>query len=566
MLSYLRVRGLALLDDIALQFDEGLNILTGETGAGKSIIVDALALLRGARGKVELVRSGDDNAMVDAQLDVADGSLPPLRELLEEHGVPLESLPTLILQRVLPRSGKGRCFVQSQVTTRAVLSQVGERLIDICSQHEYHSLTQASGHTDLLDSAANLGQRLAEYTSVYRALVRERANLEAYRRQSDDAPRRVDYLRFQLEELERLNPGPLEYQELERQVALLRGAQTWAEYSCLLRERLYESEDSTIPMLGGLIERARRGIEQSEYLGRIVEHLSLAKTSCEEALQAAHRFERDLEVEPGRLEAAEERLDQLARLRRKHGVSESELSELAARMRSELDTAMGLEDELVRLEQRAEALQQQALALSDELHEIRCRTAGTLSRSLERELRALHMPSAKLEARVELLPPDRLGPKGRDRVEFLFSANAGEPLAPLSRVASGGELSRVLLALKGSLASGDRVATYVFDEVDSGVGGAVAQAIGLRLRRAAVHHQVLCITHLPQIAAFADAHFRVDKRTEGGRTVTRVQRLDDRKRIEELARMLGGSRVTATARKHAEQLLREASSSLTPMG
>jgi DNA repair protein RecN (Recombination protein N) len=230
-------------------------------------------------------------------------------------------------------------------------------------------------------------------------------------------------------------------------------------------------------------------------------------------------------------------------------------------MRAELDTAVGLADELVRLEQSAETLRQQALAIADELHEVRCRAAGGLSRALERELRALHMPSAKLQARVELLPPDRLGPKGRDRVEFMFSANAGEPLAPLSRVASGGELSRVLLALKGSLAGGDRVATYVFDEVDSGVGGAVAQAIGLRLRRAALHRQVLCITHLPQIAAFADAHFRVDKRRQGGRTVTRIQRLDGQRRIEELARMLGGSRVTATARKHAEQLLQEAGAS-----
>ncbi|MBN1607046.1 MAG: DNA repair protein RecN [Polyangiaceae bacterium] len=558
MLSYLRVRGLALLDDVTLEFSPGLNVLTGETGAGKSIIVDALALLRGGRGKSELVRSGDEAAVVDAQLELGESTNDRITALLTERGVSCGSLPELVLQRVLPSSGKGRSFVQAQLTTLGVLTEVGEQLIDICSQHEYHSLTRVTGHMELLDSYAGLGPDLALYGSSYGAYRQCMSAIETLRSRTGDAAQRADYLRFQLEELERVNPQRGELAAVERQVSLLRNAHGWAQYAAMLDERLSESEGSVLTTLGTLVERGRRGTSESAHLASIVEQLMVAQSACDEALRTAHRLSRELEVDPAELDVAEQRLHDLTRLRRKHGVEPDDLAAVAANLRNELQSLENLESRLRELEQQAEAAREQALRLAYALSEARVRAATGLGNALERELGALCMPSARLEARVELQAPEQLGPRGLDRVEFLFSANPGEPLAPLTRVASGGELSRVLLALKGTLAAGDQVSTYVFDEVDAGVGGAVAEAIGNRLSRAARHHQVLCITHLPQIAAFADAHFRVDKRSQAGRTVTRVARLDEAERIAEMARMLGGSRVSDTALQHARQLLEEA--------
>jgi DNA repair protein RecN (Recombination protein N) len=558
MLSYLRVRGLALLDDVTLELSPGLNVLTGETGAGKSIIVDALALLRGARGKSELIRSGDEAAVVDAQLQLGESTSERIAALLVERGISSGPLPELVLQRVLSGSGKGRSFVQAQLTTLSVLNEVGEQLIDICSQHEYHSLTRVAGHVELLDGYAGLGPDLALYGASYGTYRQRVSELETLRSRTGDAAQRADYLRFQLEELERINPQPGELAAVERQVSLLRNAHGWAQYAATIDERLSESENSVLSTLGTLVERGRRGMSESAHLASIVEQLMVAQSSCDEAVRAAHRFSRELDVDPGQLDVAEQRLDDLTRLRRKHGVEQDDLAEVASDLRTELQGLENLESRMRELEQQAEAARQEALTRAYALSETRTRAAIGLANALERELHALCMPNARLEARVELQAPEQLGPRGLDRVEFLFSANPGEPLAPLTRVASGGELSRVLLALKGTLAGGDQVATYVFDEVDAGVGGAVAEAIGNRLSRAAQHHQVLCITHLPQIAAFADAHFRVDKRPQAARTVTRVSRLDEADRITEMARMLGGSRVSDTALQHARQLLEEA--------
>jgi len=275
-----------------------------------------------------------------------------------------------------------------------------------------------------------------------------------------------------------------------------------------------------------------------------------------EAARAAARFADELPLDPSELEALEDRLHELERLRRKHGVDADELADRLATMRTELDELENADEHLARLEARCEQAREAAHASAMALHERRVVAAGGLARAVESELAALHIPKARLE--VEVGMHDEPGPLGLDRVEFLFTANPGEPLAPLRKVASGGELSRVLLALKGALAAEDRVATYVFDEVDAGVGGAVAEAIGRRLARAAAQHQVLCVTHLPQIAAFADAHYRVDKIEKKGRTLTQVVKLDEAGRVDELARMLGGAKVGASAREHASALLEQA--------
>jgi DNA repair protein RecN (Recombination protein N) len=564
MLAYLRIRGLALLDDVSLELGPGMNVLTGETGAGKSIIVDALTLLRGSRVRSSILRSGVDTLTVDAQFELTQAVTDRLAPLLEDHGIPFDGTAGLVIRRNLPRSGRGRCFIQAELTTQAVLAEVGEVLLDICSQHEHHSLAHLRQHLELLDAYAGLNAELGDYGERFRQYRASHMELEQLRNQAADRIARSDYLQFQIEELERVAPEPGEFDLLRHKVALLRQAQAWAEFCRSTHDLLYERTDSMVGRLATLAERARSGAGHSTRLATVAEQLHAAAASCEEADREAVRLLGELEVEPGQLEQVEARLSQLAALQRKHGCSADELHERLQEMRLELDAVANAETRLGALESRTQKLQRCCLKLAQRLRQARQRVRVGLSRAVAAELDALHIAGARFEARLEGLPDEQLGPRGADRVEFLFSANPGEPLAPLSQVASGGELSRVLLAVKGVLSTGDKVATYVFDEIDAGVGGAVAEAIGQRLSRAAQQHQVLCITHLPQIAAHADAHFRVEKRTRGGRTTARVVKLSPEQRVEELARMLGTSRITETARDHAAQLLNEARQPAAP--
>jgi DNA repair protein RecN (Recombination protein N) len=565
MLCFLRIRGLALLDDVSMELAPGLNVLTGETGAGKSIIVDAVSLLRGARARPEVIRAGDDQITVDAQFELPANVATPVNDLLDLHGVGT-SQNELILQRIVPRAGRGRQFINAQLTTRAVLEEVGAWLVDICSQHEHQSLAQVPRHIELLDDFAGTESPLGTYSeqyAEYRQLLAERQKLVE---QSRGAAERADYLRFQIDELERIAPQPGEFEQLKAQVTLMRDVQRWADFSRDALESLYEGEDSVSSRLGRLIDRARRGATDSPKLATLVDQLTTAQASCEDAFETVKRFASDIDLEPGALERAEERLNELTHMRRKHGMEPDDLVGRLQSMKQELELLSNVEQQLGDLDLKVDKAFAQCSKLAHRLREIRRKAAHQLSRTVQVELTALHIPHARFEAQIEALPPEHLTPRGLDRVEFVFSANPGEPLAPLARVASGGELSRVLLAIRGALAGQGAVSTYVFDEIDAGVGGAVAEAIGQRLALAARANQVLCITHLPQIAAYADAHFRVEKRAEAGRTLTRVQRLTSDERVEELARMLGGARIATSARAHARQLIEEAERARRPQG
>jgi DNA repair protein RecN (Recombination protein N) len=537
-------------------------VLTGETGAGKSIIVGALSLLRGARGKGELVREGMEAAIVDAQFEPETRSVDRIVRLLEDHGLPGDEPDSLVMQRIVPRTGRGRSFVQGSLTTAAVLGHVGEELIDICSQHEHHFLTHTARHLDVLDAYAGLHDERSHYAELYAAWREARSQLQALRARISEGAGRADYLRFQIDEIDRIAPEAGEYEMLRRKVALMRGARRWLEFAQEAHQELYEADDAIASRLSTLSERARAGAEDSDALGAIHEQLVAAQVACEEAAQLCARFGAELDLDPMELERSEDRLHELESLRRKHDVEPDALVERVALMRDELETIEHADQHLDALQARVDELEAKARDAAGKLHTRRRAAAKGLARDVEGELRALHIRAAKIEVAVERHADNELGPHGLDAVEFLFCANEGEPLAPLRKVASGGELSRVLLALKGVLAAGDRVATYVFDEVDAGVGGAVAEAIGRRLKQAARRHQVLCITHLPQIAAFADAHFRVEKAKTKGRTVTRVVQLSAEERIEELARMLGGRTITKSAREHARELLSSSSSAV----
>ncbi len=609
MLSYLRVRGLALLEDVTIELGPGLIVLTGETGAGKSIVVDALALLRGGRARAELVRGGADACTVDGQFEL-EGPLARRLDAALTRAEPGDVAAgasadacgegagdgaerTLVVQRSVPRSGRGRVLIDGELSTLPLLTTLGEQLIDVCSQHEHQSLTRPGRQLALLDEFAGVGALLARYEAAHAAHVAAHRAREALAGAGDDPTGRADFLRFQRDELVACAPLPDEIAALRARVSLLRDASAWAELATATQELLYDGEGATCGRLAQLLARLRELGRRSGLPGRaeaLGGELEAALAACGEAAQLAARLTGEIEVEPSELEAAEERLHRLLALERKHG-SLDDAPALVAAFERELDELERRDERLAEATRRAEQARGAALAIAIELSRARERAAARLGAALAVELALLHLPATRVEVVVTRSPAEELGPRGLDRVEILFSANAGEPLAPLSRVASGGELSRVLLALKSVVASegpgqpaanaaraggnratasggavgraGSGVATYVFDEVDAGVGGAVAVAIGQRLRQAAAGSQVLCITHLPQLAAFADTHLLVEKGTRDGRTTAQVTRLDEAARIEELARMLGGSEITASARAHARQLLEDARRTVT---
>jgi DNA repair protein RecN (Recombination protein N) len=555
VLGYLKIRGLALIDDVSMELGPGMNVLTGETGAGKSMIVDSLTLLRGGRGKGELVREGADQARIQAHFSLPQD--PRLLRLLSELEIPRDD-ESLLLERTLQPSGRGRTMANAQLATLGTLGRIGEILLDICSQHEHHGLTQVSRHLELLDAYAGLDPAVASYQQTYEVWRNSKRDLDQLRQRATDALARMDFLRFQIAELDDLRLDAEQYEEDKARLVFLRDAQRWHVFAREAQDTLYESDDAIWGRLGTLLDRGRKGPAQARALREINEQLEAAQIACAEAASAASRLADELDADPEELQAVEERVSTLEHLRRKHGCEIGELGARLQAMRAELESLEGREDELLRLEKLESESREKARELALALHEKRLASSRTLTRAIEGELAALHMPRARMDVHFESIDDAELGARGLDRVELMFSANAGEPIAPLHKVASGGELSRVLLAIKSILATGDHVVTYVFDEVDTGVGGAVAEAIGIRLKRTSFERQVLCITHLPQLAAFADRHFLVRKVERDGRTVTEVVLLDEKERLNELARMLGGAKITESAREHAAALLAEA--------
>jgi DNA repair protein RecN (Recombination protein N) len=456
--------------------------------------------------------------------------------------------------------------IQGHITTQAVLAEVGPWLVDLCGQHEHVAIAAAAKHMELLDAYAVLDDELESYGTVYRAWQEAEKARRALLARVEENRLRADSLRDQLEELARVDPQPGELETLVSRSLMLRDASRWLELAGEIESQLVESDEAITSRLGAMVDRIRRmraGGALESTITSLVDPLEAAIAAVDDAARVASGIGRILDVEEGELDRVEARRFELERLARRCGGSiESALARRAS-LEQELAELDDAEPRIRKAEAEVAALRTQVEARADRLHRGRVAAARDLASALGEALRALHLPHARCELVVEpLVAADdtsatadtrKFGPRGRDRVELRFSANPGEPLQPLSKVASGGELSRVLLALKGVLFRGDAVSTSVFDEVDAGVGGIVGDAIGHRLWSAAQGRQILCITHLPQVAACGDVHLHVAKQVEGGRTSTRVLTLDGPARVEELARMLGGS--LDSARGHAKVLL-----------
>lgn len=550
MLIELRIENFAVIERLSVRLDRGLNVLTGETGAGKSIIVGALSLLLGERASAEAVRAGAERAVVEGVFDVEGRA--EILALLAEQGLETED-GLLILRREVAVEGRNRAWVNGSASTAGLVGVLGSRLVDLHGQHEHQALLRPDAQRDILDAYAGHQDAVAELGRAYEALRTVLAELEGLDARRREVEQRADFLRFQLQEIEAAEIDPGEEARLEEESRRLEHAEDLARLSEALHQGLYESESSVTAALGELrreLEALIR-IDASQQAAR--EMLEAAYYNVEELGRRMGDYASRIEHDPARLDAIQRRQDALYRLKNKYGPQLDDVLETGRRARAELDLLEGGGFERKALEKRAEAAREELERLADRVTKGRRKAAGRLAGEVMGVLPALGLKGGRFEVALE--PLEQPGAHGAERVEFLVAVNAGFDPKPLARVASGGELSRVMLALKTILARVDQVPTLVFDEIDAGIGGRVAVQVGARLRQVADHHQVFAITHLPQIASRADHHLLVQKAEAAGLSTTSLDELEGEERVRELARMLGGDPESDTSLEHARELL-----------
>ncbi|MDP6388620.1 MAG: DNA repair protein RecN [Alphaproteobacteria bacterium] len=551
MLTALSVRNVVLIDRLDLTFTDGLSVLTGETGAGKSILLDALGLALGARGDAALIRPSADEATVAASFDPPSGH--PATALAAEHG--LDADEELVLRRTLRNDGRSRAFINDQPVSVGLLRRLGEELVEIQGQFEARGLLERAMHRGLLDAFGGLANK-AEGTSAAHTAWRDAvAALEKAEQAAADAKRDEEFLRHAADELAKLGPEAGEEARLAATRALLMHAEQLIEAMDAARDEL-EGETGADTRIGAALRQIEGVADKAA--GRLdpaLTALQRAALETEEALHALRAAANDVDAEGGRLDEVEERLFALRDVARKHGVEVDALLELAGEIAAKLTLIEDHSAAIGDLTAAAEAARQDFLAKAEALSAARAKAAKKLDEAVAGELPPLKLEKAVFETAIERLAEENWGADGLDRVEFLATTNPGATAGPLAKVASGGELSRFMLALKVALAEVGAVPTLVFDEVDSNIGGATADAVGERLEKLAEGFQVLVVTHSPQVAARGGDHLRVDKQGDGERMVTGVERLGLDARREEVARMLSGRTVTDEARGAADRLI-----------
>ncbi len=558
MLRHLRVTNFALLSDVAIELEPGFNVLTGETGAGKSLIVEAVNLLRGGRASADIPREGASQAVVEAIFDVPSDLRDRVRAVLAAAGLP-DAEDEVLVRRVIQKGGRSRTYVNGALTTAKRLADLGGHLVDLSGQHQHQGLVDPRRHREILDAFGEHGAALARMAGSYERLRGIEAELEQLGGDERARQERVDYLRFQLDEIEQAELRENEDEELERERARLQSIDHLHAGARAGEALLYAGDDAAVDRLSAAARELERLVAIDQELAEPLRQIEEAKVLAEEAATTLRDYADHLDGDPASLAAMDDRLALLSRLRRKHGGTLAEVIARGAALAEELETLENRDGRLAELEASHKDVEREARAAAAELTELRIRAGDRLGELVARSLDDLGMASARIRVHIDSTEdPTELSVHGADRVEYLLASNVGEGEKPLAKVASGGELSRITLALKLTLRRADEVATYVFDEVDAGIGGATAEVVGRQIRSVADERQVLCVTHLPQIAAFADTHFHVAKRSADGRTETAVARLEGDDRRDEMARMLGGKRLTKRARAHAAEMLREA--------
>jgi DNA repair protein RecN (Recombination protein N) len=555
MLKLLRVNNIALVPSLEIELAPGLTLLSGETGAGKSILIDALGLLLGERASPEIIRTGEERASVEAVFESREAAT-----LLEERGIEAEA-EEIVVRREIQAGGKGRCTVAGALVPLSVLRELAPSLVVVHGQHEPQGLLDPSTHVDLVDRFAGgeADRPLAEFHRDWRAAE---AALERLRGDRREAERRREMLEFQHGEIERAALSPGEEDALRIEKARQANAGRLAALSEEAYGLLYDDEGSALSRLGQAFRRVEELAAIDPSFRAFLEARAGVLAPLQDLSLRLRDYREQLEVSPGRLDEIEGRLAVIERLKKKYGATVEEVLAFGERCRRDLDLLGSPEQQERALEERRARLAAAYLERARALSRRRRTAAAELRRRVQAELADLAMEKTRFE--VAFSPPDADGSdpatwtdRGLERAEFLLSPNPGEELRPLARIASGGELSRIMLALKSVVRSDAAGLTLVFDEVDAGIGGRVAEVVGRKLKAVAARQQVLCVTHLPQIAAFADHHLAVRKRVERGRTVTGIAALTGDGRVEEIARMLGGETITATARQHAREMLNQ---------
>jgi DNA repair protein RecN (Recombination protein N) len=556
MLIELRIKNFAIIDELNLSFSKGLNILTGETGAGKSIILNAVHLLLGDKATEEWIRSTEEEANVEAVFDISGNS--EIKEKIQEKAPHLQGAgeeDSLLIRRLISRSGRGKVFINGNLATLGILSEVGEGLLSIYGQHEHQSLQRVETHIDILDEFGGLLGLREEFQKQYFEFVSLSEEVEKIRAEKERRARERELMAFQSREIETSGIQIGEEESLKEDRTLLTHAKKLMDFAHVSEEALYSGEGSVIEKVQKVLNQCREMAVIDPSLSQPLKALESTLIQLEETALALRDYSRRVEINPMRLDEIENRLEEIDRLKRKYGATVEEVLSFKLRIDETLKSFTSDEERLSQLESLLGPLRQSLNGLAERLSGERKKVALELKKSVERELSSLGMKKTVFEIRISSSP---LSLRGVDRVEFLLSPNVGEEVKPLAKIASGGELSRIMLAMKKILAKVGGRQVLIFDEVDSGIGGAMAEVVGRKLKELSRHHQVICVTHLPQIACFADQHHSVRKEVKSGRTMTRVDRLDKESIVDEIARMLGGVKVTEKTKAHAREMIESA--------
>lgn len=567
MLIHLEINNVALIDSVSIDFESGLNVLTGETGAGKSILIDSINAVLGERISKELIRTGREKAVVEALFQVENDRF---HDIYEELGIDSEPDGSLIISREFNTAGRNICRINGKIVTVSMLKDIGQRIIDIHGQHDNQSLLRTESHASLLDSFGGESIQLLknQYTCLLEKYKTIKNKLKELTGDKSERERKIDLLKYQIEEIKKSRLKVGEEEELEKQRLLLANSEKITEALSKSYDALFsgsQSDSSAADKIGEAISELNTILKINEKYKEISQKLEDISYQLDDVIEEI-RSERDgMEYNPEMLEQIEERLDIIFKLKRKYGAAIKDILEYCRKIETELDEIVKSEETVKALRQEIDKIDGELYSAAKAIHSERLRAAGLLEKNIGCELDDLEMKKAKFKVNIEFTEDLQNGSErkythnGLDKIEFLISPNAGEPLKPLSKIASGGEMSRIMLAIKTILADVDEMPTLIFDEIDIGISGKAAQKVGEKLSFISKSHQVICVTHLAQIACMADNHYLIEKVSDENNTHTMVNKLGNLQMKEEIARILGGANISEITIKHAEEMLLNAS-------
>lgn len=563
MLLELKVSNFAIIDNLHIQFKDGLNILSGETGSGKSVLLKSLALLMGAKSSTDTIRTGAQQALVEGSFDLSHRK--DLLERVSEMGLDIED-HLLVVRRVISGGDKSRVYINGGLSTLNALRDIvaplievtghAAPLIEMTGQHENRNLLSKAYHLDLLDQYVGAWDKRIKYEEKYRRRSELNIEMSELEKSSKQKAQRLDFLTYQRDEISALDLSPGEDISIEQELKVLKNSARINQFVDQAEEALYSDDDSAMSRINSVLKRAVELSALDPQLAKHSEQLNEAKTIIDDTVYSLRQYASKIEGDPERMDFLENRLSDLRKLQKKYGSSIDDILKALIEMEIEISTLQNSEVRGEELKKEISTIEKELHDIGEDLHKRRLKGAKLLSDSINEELADLNMKGVTFH--VEITKTDHLGPEGLSEVEFMSQTSSKDPKRPLSKFASGGELSRILLSLKRVVGSSHQPRTYLFDEVDTGVSGETAEKVGKKLKSIAKGQQVICVTHLPQVAAYADTHFNIQKSPQKGAVAMKVSELDEKERIHEIARLISGEKITKTSLAHAEELLEQA--------